>query len=217
MRPIVTGDGSPTLVSERYREAYHPREGARAQAEALFVRLPEVAGRDEVRIVEVGFGLGLNFLASLEAVRSRGGLLFFIGLEPEPVPPEVLAEVLARCRLAPDVHEPLLSAWEQGRDFVVGGEGFVLELRFAPIEATRLPPNWADAVYYDPFSPRANPAAWALANLARARDGLRPGGVLVSYAVTGWVRRNLEALGFSVERVPGALGKRQWLRARRIS
>ncbi len=217
MHPVETADGSPTLYSERYREAYHPREGARAQAERLFVRLAGLSGRSEARVVEVGFGLGLNFLASLEAVRSEGGLLFFIGLEPEPVAPELLAEALARCRLAPDAHEPLLAAWERGRDFVVAGEGFVLELRFVRVEHARLPEGWADAVYYDPFSPRANPAAWSLAGLARAKDGLRPGGVLLSYAVAGWVRRNLEALGFAVERVPGELGKREWLRARRIS
>jgi len=121
VRPVETADGSPTLFSERYREAYHPREGARAQAERLFVRLTGLAGRDEARVVEVGFGLGLNFLASLEAVRSGGGVLLFIGLEPEPVAPGVLAEVLARCRLAPDAHEPLLAAWERGVDFVVAG------------------------------------------------------------------------------------------------
>ena len=217
MHPIVTGDGSPTLFSERYREAYHPKEGARAQAERLFVRLAGLWGQAEARVVEVGFGLGLNFLASLEAIRAEDGHLFFLGLEPEPVTPEVLAEVLALCRLAPDAHAPLLAAWERGRDFVVAGEGFLLEVRFARLEHTRLPKGWADAVYYDPFSPRANPQAWSLANLARARDGLRPGGVLLSYAVAGWVRRNLEALGFAVERVPGELGKRAWLRARRIS
>ncbi len=215
MQLLLSGDGSPTLFSPRYGEAYHPREGARAQAERLFVRLSGIAHRPEPRVLEVGFGLGLNFFAGLAAVRERGGTLYYLGLEPEPVEPEVLEAVLRRCRLADDEADRLLLAWERRRDFVISGAGYLLAVRFAPLERAPLPRAWADAVFYDPFSPRANPAAWSLANLARAAGVLRPGGVLVSYAVAGWVRRNLKRLGFAVERVPGALGKREWLRARR--
>ncbi len=217
MQPTETADGSPTLRSLRYGELYHAREGGRSQAERLFVGLSGVAEREEARVLEVGFGVGLNFLATLEAIRKAGGTLYFIGLEPDPVPAEVLAKVFDRCRLVPEIHGRLLAAWERGRDFVLMGDGFVLKVRFAPVERVRLADNWADVVYYDPFSPRANPMAWSLANLARARDAMRRGGVLVSYAVAGWVRRNLRSLGFAVERVRGELGKRSWLRARRIS
>jgi len=217
VRPLWTEDGSPSAYSETFREGYHPLEGARRQAEELFVRLSGIEKRREARVVEVGFGLGINFLASVEALRRRGGTLFFIGLEPRPLPARALDELLLFCRLAPEARAVLLSAWERGRDFVVAGEGFVLKLLFSPIEAAQLPQAWADAVYYDPFSPRANPEAWSPENLARVRRALRPGGVLVSYAVAGRVRRALEALGFSVEKVPGTLKKREWLRARRIS
>jgi len=214
---LTTGDGSPTLVSSRYRESYHPREGARTQAERLFVGLSGIDRLPEARVVEVGFGLGINFWASLHAVRSRGGVLFYLALEPEPVPVAVLDRVLTGCHLAAGEAERFLVAWERGLDFVLAGEGYLLEVRFVPVERAGLPLAWADAVYYDPFSPRANPAAWSLANLAKATRALSPGGVLVSYAVAGWVRRNLSRLGLVPDRVPAFGGKRQWLRARRAS
>jgi len=217
VRPLWTSDGSPSAYSERYGERYHPLEGARRQAEELFVRLSGIEKRREARVVEVGFGLGINFLASVEAIRRRGGTLYFIGLEPEPLPVSVLDELLLACRLAPDARLAVLRAWEARRDFVVAGEGFLLKVQFAPIASAALPESWADAVYYDPFSPRANPEAWSPENLARAKRALVPGGVLVSYAVAGWVRRALKELGFAVEKVPGTMKKREWLRARRIS
>ena len=215
MRPLWTEDGSPSAYSERYGEYFHPLEGARRQAEELFVRLSGIGKRQEARVVEVGFGLGINFLASVEALRRRGGTLYFIGLEPEPLPASALDELLFGCRFAPDARQTLLHAWETRRDFVVAGEGFLLKVQFAPIASAVLPEGWADAVYYDPFSPRANPEAWRPENLARAKRALAPGGVLVSYAVAGWVRRALEELGFAVEKVPGTMKKREWLRARR--
>ena len=42
---------------------------------------------------------------------------------------------------------------------------------------------------------------------------LNPGGILVTYCAKGEVRRNMEAAGFSVERIPGPPGKREMLRA----
>jgi len=216
VRPLWTADGSPSAYSERYREHYHPLEGARRQAEELFVRLSGIGERREARVVEVGFGLGINFLASVEALRRRGGTLYFIGLEPDPLPVHALDELLFACRLAPDARAAFLRAWEARRDFVVAGEGFLLEVLFLPLEAAPLPEAWADAVYFDPFSPRANPEAWSPENLARAKRTLRPGGVLVSYAVAGRVRRALLELGFAVEKVPGTMKKREWLKARRI-
>ena len=214
---LTTGDGSPTLVSPRYREGYHPREGARTQAERLFATLSGVSRLPDPRVIEVGFGLGINFLASLQTVRARGGTLFYLGLEPEPVPVAVLDRVLSGCRLAAGEAERLLLAWERGLDFVLTGEGYLLEVRFVSLDRAELPPGWADAVYYDPFSPKANPAAWSLANLAKAVQALRPGGVLVSYTVAGWVRRNLTRLGLVPDRVPAYGGKRHWLRARLVS
>jgi len=215
VRPLWTEDGSASAYSERFNEAYHPLEGARRQAFELFVRLAEIDRLPEARVLEVGFGLGVNFLASVEAQRARGGTVYFLGLEPYPLPVAELDGILLFCRLAPDAKKAYLEAWERGRDFVVAGEGYVLKVLFSPIETAALPKNWADAVFYDPFSPKANPQAWAKENLARAREALRPGGVLVSYAVAGWVRQALKELGFSVEKVPGTMKKREWLRARR--
>jgi len=209
---IQSGDGSPTLFSPAFGEAYHNQNGARGQAERLFVGRSGIQALKEARVLEVGFGLGLNFFAARRVLCDRGGRLFYLAYEPHPVPVSVLEAFVLACTLA----EPwLVEAWEAADGYVYEDHCGVLEVRFFPFERGRVPEGWADAVFFDPFSPRANPEAWSKANLRRAFVALRPGGVLVSYAVAGWVRRALAEVGFEVEKLPGELGKKAWLRARR--
>jgi tRNA U34 5-methylaminomethyl-2-thiouridine-forming methyltransferase MnmC len=42
---------------------------------------------------------------------------------------------------------------------------------------------------------------------------LVPGGIFVTYAITGKLKRALKGLGFTIEKLPGAAGKREMLRA----
>jgi len=46
---------------------------------------------------------------------------------------------------------------------------------------------------------------------------MRSQGILVTYSAKGSVRRALLQVGFSVERLPGPPGKREMLRATKIS
>jgi tRNA U34 5-methylaminomethyl-2-thiouridine-forming methyltransferase MnmC len=45
----------------------------------------------------------------------------------------------------------------------------------------------------------------------------KPGGVLVTYCAKGQVRRDLEAAGYTVERLQGPPGKREMIRATKPS
>jgi tRNA U34 5-methylaminomethyl-2-thiouridine-forming methyltransferase MnmC len=46
---------------------------------------------------------------------------------------------------------------------------------------------------------------------------LKKNGVLVTYSAKGSVRRAMQAVGFAVERLPGPPGKREMLRALKVS
>ena len=48
---------------------------------------------------------------------------------------------------------------------------------------------------------------------SRIFDACKKGAVLSTYCSKGYVRRILQSVGFSVERLPGPIGKRQILRA----
>jgi len=72
-----------------------------------------------------------------------------------------------------------------------------------------------DLVYYDAFAPNAQPGLWELPVLEKVYRALLPGGVLVTYCAKGAVKRNLRALGFELEALPGPPGKREMTRARK--
>ena len=74
------------------------------------------------------------------------------------------------------------------------------------------------AVYFDPFSPEANPALWTRGTLQAMHQLLQPGGTFTSYCVKSRIRRLLQEIGFSVFKVCGpAGGKREVLRATKQS
>jgi len=69
----------------------------------------------------------------------------------------------------------------------------------------------ADVWYFDGFSPAKNPDMWSAEVFARAFAHTRPGGTFSTYTSAGWVRRNLEAAGFVVNKVRGFGNKREML------
>ena len=76
--------------------------------------------------------------------------------------------------------------------------------------------NNYDLVYYDAFSPEKQPEMWKEEIFNKIFNCLRPGGVLVTYCAKGEIRRRMQKVGFTVERLAGPPnGKREILRARK--
>ena len=74
-------------------------------------------------------------------------------------------------------------------------------------------PNCCDVVYFDAFAPDKQPEVWAQDLFDKIYSAMNHGGVLTTYCAKGSVRRMMQQAGFSVERIQGAAGKREMLRA----
>jgi tRNA 5-methylaminomethyl-2-thiouridine biosynthesis bifunctional protein len=227
-------DGNP--YSPRYGDIYHSRAGALAQARAVFLGgcgLP--AGwqdRADWCVLEAGFGLGLNFLATWAAWQAderRSHTLHFVSVEAHPVTAQDLlrsaqalqASDAADAALLPRVQSlagelaavwsnprPGLQDWrfDAGRVRLTLGVGDVLAL---------LPqlPGSADAVYLDGFSPARNPAMWSAEAMHGVARLCRQGTRLASWCVASEVRARLQQAGFDVTKQPGLPPKRHRLEA----
>ena len=71
--PVLLEDGSITIWNERYHDYYHPKSGAYRQAKELFIEKSDLRNRlkkGDVRILDIGFGMGYNTLCALEVAQS---------------------------------------------------------------------------------------------------------------------------------------------------
>jgi len=227
-RRFQTGDGSDTLYSPLYRETFHSKFGALTETRHVFLGGTGVDRRlargQPTRILEVGFGAGLNFLATAHLSRTAGTPLRYVALEKEPLAADLLEQLNhgQLPQIGGDIRETFLKwrrEWPQSlqksrlrREFETG---IRLELILGDAIQVQIPPLSYHAIYHDPFSPQANPELWSQDFLAGLYAVLSPGGKLATYSVKGAVRRKLQAAGFRVEKRPGPPGKREVLVAAR--
>lgn len=212
--PIIeTPDGSRTAFSARFGEAYGSRHGAQTQARHVFVEGTGTHGHPAPRVLEVGFGLGVNFRATLADTAARGVALDYVAYEFDPAPANWLREVSVG---EPGADHPawqaMLAQWPKA-PLRIEAQNVRLTVHFADVLAADLPQGWATALYLDGFSPSRNPEVWTPEFVARLAGALAPGGILATYSAAGHVRRSMAAAGLNVERRPGAPGKRECLRA----
>lgn len=209
-----------TPFSPRFGDSYFSREDGLAEARHVFLSGNDLPARfhGEFRVAELGFGTGLNLLATLTAWRGAGtaGALHYTSFEAFPMRPADMARALAAFpELAPDTRM-LLAALEAGP----GPHDLQGGLRLTVIEgdARETLPSWdgqADAFYLDGFAPAKNPEMWGEALMAEVARHLVPGGTFASFTAAGDVRRALEQAGLEVERRAGFGRKRHMICGRK--
>lgn len=197
-------------ISTQFDDPYYSLESGLEEARHVFLRgndLPERA-RADFQIAELGFGTGLNLLATHDALRDHRGPFFYTSFEAYPMTRDDMARALrAFSSLDPT---PLLDHWGAER-FALGP----LKVRLIFGDARDTLPDWqgqADAWYLDGFSPAKNPELWTEALMAAVADHTSPKGTFATYTAAGHVRRALDASGFEVTRVPGYGRKRHMSR-----
>lgn len=207
-----------TPVSVRFQDPYFSLENGLEETRHVFLagnRLPE-RFRKGFHIAELGFGTGLNMLAALIAWRKSGteGPLRFTSFEAFPMDARQMARALDAFPELGPIAEPFLAAWAHGQTEIETDD---LHATIILGDARETLANWnsaADAWFLDGFSPNRNPEMWESDLLALIERHTKPGGTAATYTAAGFVRRNLAAAGFDVERVPGYGRKRHMTIAR---
>ncbi len=211
-------DGTPR--SARFDDVYRPAATGLAQAVHVFLGgcgLPRAwAGAAQWRVLETGFGLGLNFLATWQAWRqdeARPRLLHYVSLEAWPVAAaDLLRAAVAEPLLAPLAQE-LARQWDGLTPGLhrLGFEGgrVVLTLGIGDAhELLRVLDFRADSVFLDGFDPARNPQIWSLPVMKAIARLSHRGTRVATWTAAGQVRRDLASCGFVVERQPGLAPKR---------
>ncbi|MFZ1678684.1 MAG: tRNA (5-methylaminomethyl-2-thiouridine)(34)-methyltransferase MnmD [Saprospiraceae bacterium] len=208
---VHTSDGSFTIYNKIYKATYHSIFGAVSESKHTYQQkcLDTQLHKARIKILEFGFGTGLNaFLAFLFSQKHHLQVDYF-GLETFPIDVSIINELDYPGYLAfPDKKDILTKMHET--------EVFEMEnFTFHRYELWSSVPDSGDfdCIFFDAFAPEVQPELWSPDMFDRLFHATAPGGCLVTYCAKGDVRRNMEHSGYLVSRIPGAPGKRQMLRA----
>ncbi len=216
--PIDWRDGR-VPVSTRFDDPYYSLDDGLAETRHVFLAgngLPERFA-DGFRIAELGFGTGLNLLATLHLWRCTGqqGRLHFTSFEAFPLSADDMIRAQAGFSELAAISTELAPIWR------AGSHSFDLpDLRFEliPGDARNTLPAWrgvADTWFLDGFSPAKNPELWGEDLMREVAGHMAPHGTAATYSAAGHVRRALSVSGLEVARVPGYGRKRHMTVARR--
>ena len=189
----------------------------------------------EVRVLELGFGTGMNAWLSRELTELAGLSVLYTSLEQFPVPLAVLEQVELGFDRDWDLWEMWMGLkgdrptaemrrarwWDLARmAYGEVGEKFDAGFEIAKIQgdAIRFFQEFShtglkgyDVVFWDAFAPKKQPELWTEELFASVKEAMQPGGMLVTYTANGEVRRRMLRAGFEVERLVGPPGKREML------
>ncbi len=228
---ITTADGSKTIQIEDWNEQYHSIHGATQEAKHVFIKhgllflystqneKPHVCHSEQsdeslntISILEIGFGTGLNALVTLLESEKLHTKINYLGVEAYPISSNEISELNYAENLSVDKN--LFSkihacTWEKPCAITLN---FLLTKQqkfFKDISEI----NTYNLIYFDAFGARVQPELWTEAIFKIMYTALKDNGILVTYSAKGSVRRAMQSVGFTVERLPGPPGKREMLRA----
>lgn len=217
---IVTSDGSHSLRNTELNETYHSIHGAVQESVHVFITnglmfFENQYHSPEIRILEVGFGTGLNALLTLKHALGSKLRFHYTSWEADPIAEETIQQLNYPEFLdfagATSLFQKLHAAsWSQ-EDALL--DNFVLKKQLGKLQEAALGDEKFDLIYFDAFGPAKQPELWEAGLLKKVELSMRPGGVFVTYCAKGQLKRDLRSFGLRVETVPGPPGKKEMVRA----
>ncbi|MDO5655224.1 MAG: tRNA (5-methylaminomethyl-2-thiouridine)(34)-methyltransferase MnmD [Flavobacteriaceae bacterium] len=221
---LITRDGSKTLFIPAWNESYHSRHGAVQEAMHVFIQngVEHWKNHQEVKILEYGFGTGLNTLLTLIFSMNTHTKIQYSSLEKFPLNWADISNINFENILYEkdktwsinqiqswfyDLHH---ASWNTKEKIVHTFELNKIRMDFKDVSFSNEEFN---LVYFDAFGMRVQPELWQAEIFEKIFDFLQPQGLLTTYACNGKTVRILKSIGFEVHKIPGPPGKREMLNA----
>jgi len=208
---IITKDGSHSLFVPDLNENYHSVHGSISEAIHVFIKNGiHSHPKQNINILEIGFGTGLNTLLTLENIKNKK--VYYTSLEPHPISSEIYNKLNFHT-LTNSNSETFLklhtSDWEKEVSISEKFTLFKTQTRLQNFISKKK----FDIIYFDAFSPEKQTEMWTMEVFEKCFNLLNEDGFLVTYCAKGIFRRTLKSVGFEVVSLDGPPGKRQMTRA----
>jgi tRNA U34 5-methylaminomethyl-2-thiouridine-forming methyltransferase MnmC len=212
----ITSDGSPTLYLPDIDEHFHSFNGAVQETMHVFINagLNSIT-RNELTILEIGLGTGLNALATLFEAQKSNKTVHYFGIEKYPLLASEYKKIsfaqhfgLQSDTILQQIHH---MPWEKQIELEKNFHLTKIKADITQFNFNSLPK--IDLVYFDAFAPDKQPELWMPEIFEQIFDICDENAILTTYSAKGEIRRRLVSTGFEVQRLQGPPGKREMLRA----
>jgi tRNA U34 5-methylaminomethyl-2-thiouridine-forming methyltransferase MnmC len=206
--PQQTADGSFTLFSDEFGEAFHSVQGAKTEAFTKFVqatRLAHQAQQARIKVLDICYGLGYNTAAALETIWQTNPTcsVELYGLEVDGTIPQAAIAAPFIDHWPPTVQVSLkyLAYDHHIQDEHLSAQILIGDAR-QTIQQLVQSKFQADAIFFDPFSPRRCPQLWTVEFFQKVVQCLAPNGTLATYSRSAAVRSAMQHAGLSIGTIP---------------
>jgi len=208
-----TADGAATIYLPSWSESYHSKHGAIQEAFHVFIQSGlHCLKQKEISLLEIGFGTGLNALITAVEAENNDLLIAYEAVEAFPLTRNEVQQLnySQLLNVTTDFFHSLhLSPWEVEAPV---SPHFSLRKRLQKFEEISDVERF-HLIYFDAFGARVQPELWTSTMFRIMYTALKPDGILVTYASKSSARRAMLEVGFTVEKLPGPVGRREMLRA----
>ncbi len=210
-----TEDGSNSLLRKDIEESYHSHFGALTETNTIYIDYGynyfcSLNNAPQINVLEIGFGTGLNAIATLKNFNQRK--IFYQTIELYPISASVAerlnyGEILSLKKEFDLLHK---CDWEK---IVEITPNFKIKKCKANACDFDFGKDVFDVVYFDAFSPDKDSDLWSEDMMIKIYNACKQGAVLTTYCCKGEIKRRMKKAGFTIAKLPGPKGKREILRA----
>ncbi len=220
MEILKTADGSHTLFSKKFNEAYHSRHGSLQESNHVFIEsglnyfIQHNPLQKPISILEIGFGTGLNALLTMLYAEKNNVKIDYRTVEAFPVDIAVVkqlnyTELLGFEYCYGPYHTLHLCKWEEKHQVT---PFFAFQKNKGEVQSSDLGQKH-NIIYFDAFAPTHQPDLWTTEVFSKIYYSMSENGILVTYCSKSTAQQAMREAGFFIEKPVGPWGKREMIRA----
>ncbi|MBM7072687.1 tRNA (5-methylaminomethyl-2-thiouridine)(34)-methyltransferase MnmD [Shewanella sp. 202IG2-18] len=219
---LLTKDGSHTVYNNKLDESYHAYNGALTESEFVYIEngfryflaSKQTQSHTLIRILEFGFGTGLNTVLTLKESIQSGIHIDYVSTEPCPLPFDIIDSLnhgkIFNNELNVYFSKIHQAQWNTEEQLTSSFRLHKVKSKLEDLPETTSP---FDIIFYDAFAPSKQPDAWHIKTLQKCKSLLKDDGLIVTYCANGQFKRDLKSLGFKLDQIEGPMGRKEMTRA----
>ena len=216
-----TADGSHTLFVPSLNEHYHSVNGAKQESDHIYIKAGLLNSlKNDIKILEIGFGTGLNAYLSLKVTQNTAKRIDYTSLELYPLSMDIVGQLNYVESGEPENKEYFtqLHACDWGKRNEIASSFYLTKIQtdFSKLDFPLYMDTTFDVIYFDAFAPEKQSEMWSQRIFDTLYTLTNKEGILTTYCAKGVVRRMLLQAGYNIERLAGPPGKREILRATKL-